>query len=127
MMDYINYRRYKIVKQRTITIKRTQQFGSVGRVYVSESLSGQVDTDSTELRSGQIKKFVNMCIPGTNFGPNGKITYIGEGDDKAKFYEYSVHVLSYVNPIKTDNPTIPVTYAGGRVNCYVRLFFFLLI
>ena len=62
-----------------------------------------------------------MCIPGTNFGPKGKITYIGEGDDKAKFCEYFVHVLSYVNSIKSDNPNLPAAYAGGRVNCYATL------
>jgi hypothetical protein len=104
MMDPVNKRRYKIIKQKTVMIKCNVGFGSAGTTYITEALSGQVDAAEKELRTGPIIKFVNMRIPGSAFGPNGKIAYIRENGDKAKLYEYSVHILSSVNVIKTDNP-----------------------
>ena len=35
-----------------------------------------------------------------------------------------MHVMSYVNSIKTDNSTLAAAYAGGRINCYVRRHYF---
>ena len=93
-------------------------------MYASEALSGQVDADSPELRSGPVIKFVNIKIPGASFGPGGKIVYQAENGTNTKFYEYSVHILSYVNAIKTDNPVATAAYAGGRVNVYTRRHWF---
>ena len=42
-----------------------------------------------------------MRIPGAAVGKNGNIVYTGLNGQTAKFFEYSVHVLSYVNSIKT--------------------------
>jgi hypothetical protein len=60
-----------------------------------------------------------MCIPGAACGKHGNIIYEAQGGDKAKFFEYSVHILSHVNSIKTDNNTLQAAYGSGRVNCYV--------
>ena len=58
------------------------------------------------------------------YSPNGKTTYIGCGGDKTKFYEYSRHVMSYVNSIKTDDATLTAAHGGGRINCYVTRHYF---
>jgi hypothetical protein len=69
-------------------------------------------------------KMVSMLIPGAFFGKNGNIIYTDQGGDTAKFFEYSVLVLSYANSIKTDNSTLTAAYGGGRINCYVRRHYF---
>ncbi len=64
-------------------------------------------------------KMFSMRVPGTTFGKNGNIIYTAESGDTAKFFEYSVHILSYVNSIKTQDPILGAVHGGGRVNCYV--------
>ena len=72
-MDPVNKRRYKIIKQKTVMIKRNVGVGSAGTTYITEALSGQVDAAEKELRTGPIIKFVTMRIPGTAFGSNGRL------------------------------------------------------
>ncbi len=63
-----------------------------------------------------------MTIPGTVFGPGGKITYSSEDGESARFYDYNIHLLAYNSIIKVDTGT----HRGncGGVNCYTRLMYF---
>jgi hypothetical protein len=70
MMDYINYRRYKIVKQKTVKSIRNHGFGTTGTVPLLETFSGQLDGSG---------KMCSMRIPGAKFGKNGNIMYTDQG------------------------------------------------
>jgi hypothetical protein len=52
MMDYVNYRRFKVIKTKSVTIRRTANFGTVGRTYLHELGAGQVDATTANTRSG---------------------------------------------------------------------------
>jgi hypothetical protein len=93
-LDYVNKKRYKILKMKTVMVKQ-QGFGTVGAVAILEALSGQVSATPDQLRITPASKIVSMNIPGTAFGPGGKIQYIQENGGEAKFFEYSVHILAY--------------------------------
>ena len=111
MISYINLS-IKIIKKRIVVLCRTTGNATAGTVYALEALSGQVDALSAEQRSGPVTKYINMRVPGTTFGPNGKITYVASGGDTTKFYEHSLHVMSYVNCIKAGNSPRLIA-AGG--------------
>jgi hypothetical protein len=127
-MDYTNKRRYKIMKIKTVKITATS-LATVGGTVVTEIGAGQVSAKPEELRQTPASKIVSLNIPivslnipGTVFGPGGKITYMAEGGNTQRFYEYSAHVLAYNSIIKVDN-TGAAGNCGG-VNCYTRRMYF---
>ena len=123
-MDNVNRKRFTIMKTKSVTLTRTHGLDSVGVIHTFETSTDQVDTVNTPSRSGPIMKIVRMSIPGTTFGKNGNVIYgPGLNSPHFNFFEYSVHILSYVNSIKTD-ASIGVTLGGGRMNSYVRRHYF---
>ncbi len=121
-MDFVNKKRYKILKTKTVMIKQ-QGFGTVGvDPVLTEALTGQVSATPNELRMTPASKIVSMNIPGTAFGPGGKICYFQENDGEAKFFEYTVHILAYNSIIKAD--TGGASGGCGGVNCYTRRMYF---
>jgi len=101
---------------------KQQGFGTVGAVPILETLSGQVIATPDQLRITPSSKIVSMNIPGTAFGPGGKIQYFQENGGEAKFFEYSVHILAYNSIIKVD--TGGGSGGCGGVNCYTRRMYF---
>ena len=51
MMDDVNYRRFKVIKTKSVTIRRTANFGTVGGTYLHELGAGQVDDTTVNTRS----------------------------------------------------------------------------
>jgi hypothetical protein len=124
-VDYVNRKRYTIVKTKSVHLKRTHGFGTVGIIHAFEAGAGQVDANTVSNRSGRIMKIIHMRVPGTTFGRNGNILYgPGLNSPSAKFFEYSVHILTCVNSIKTD-ASIGAALGGGRLNCYFRRHYFI--
>ena len=121
MMDYVNKRKFKIIKMKTVTITQ-RGFGTVGAVPLTEALSGQVLATPDDLRMTPASKIVSLNIPGSAFGRGGKITYNPEGGYFTAFQEYTVHILAYNSIIKTD-VGVAATNCGG-VNCYTRRMYF---
>ena len=105
MMDYVNKRRYKIIKQKMVTILQ-QGFGTVGAVPLLEAFSGQVSAIPADLRITPASKIVSLNLRGTSFGRAGKVTYTPEGSNVSVFYDYSVHILAYNSIIKADVGTV---------------------
>jgi hypothetical protein len=76
-MDYINKRRYKIIRQKTVMIRGTN-LATAGGIVGTETGTGQVSTKSDELHQTPGSKIVGVNILGTVFGPGEKITYVDE-------------------------------------------------
>ena len=124
MMDYVNRKRFTIIKTKSVTLKLTHGLGRVVTIHTFETGADQVDAANASARSGPIMKIVRMSVPGTTFGESGNIIYDPAlNSPHAKFFEYSVHILTYVNSIKTD-ANVAVALGGGRLNCYVRRHYF---
>jgi hypothetical protein len=68
-------------------IIRRHGFATTHSVYPVEFLSGQVDDQSYDQRSGPIMKMVSIRISGEFFGKNGKIIYTDQDGDTTKFFE----------------------------------------
>jgi len=89
-----------------VTIRSTNLATNGGTV-ATEVGSGRVSGESDELRQTQDSKIITMKLPGAVFGWKLEITYMTEDGPTSKFYEYSVHGLTYNSIIKTDNALLP--------------------
>ena len=85
-MDNVNYKRYKIVKTKTVKIVSTE-FVSNNRVFTTEVLSGEVNVQPDVLRITTTSKIVTMNLPGAAFDRGGKIVFGGEGSGNAEFFD----------------------------------------
>ena len=120
MMDYVDKKKFTILASKYGTITQ-RGLGTVGGVYSGETGSGQVDAQAGNLRLAPTEKIVSLNLPGKLFGRNGSLQY-QQGAQSTKHFQYSVHVLSYVNGLKMD--TGPASYNGLRLNCYTRRMYF---
>lgn len=87
-----------------------------------DALSGQVEAGPDQLRINPTTKIVSMNLAGAVFGPGGKIQYFGENEAKEKFFEYTVHILTYCSMIKDESG--PVSFYDGWLNTYTRQHYF---
>ena len=54
---------------------------TVGGIVATEAGAGQVSAKPDELRQTPVSRIVGINIPGTVFGPGGKIAYVDEGGE----------------------------------------------
>lgn len=118
LIDQINTERFTIVAQKMFTIT-VQGSGAPTSVSATGEPSGDEDT-----RGGIGTKTFKMWIPGSKFGPDGRVHFENNSQGQVKFFDYRVVVIVYDwYGTPTGGGLIPNNDVGKVNELYTKLYF----
>lgn len=116
-----------ITTNRLIDQMNTERFTILAETHFSVSTANVAQTGTNAAGEpqgtgggGQGTRLFKMWIPGSKFGPDGRVHFENNSQGQVKFYDYRVVVVTYD---WNHSPTVTATNIGAINECYTKLYF----
>lgn len=111
MLDQLNTERYTIIAQKIFNAQPSN---------VAHTSYNEAGEPQGTGGGGQATRLFKLWIPGSKFGPDGRVQYENNAQTQVKFFDYRIVMMTYDWRV---SPTITATNIGQLNECYTKLYF----